>query len=276
MKMSNTPLISIITVNLNNIEGLKRTMNSVFGQTYKEFEYIVIDGGSKDGSAEYIESHNDAIDYWVSEPDSGIYNAMNKGIKAANGEYLLFLNSGDWLCDTNVLIFAAENLDSPGIIDVLYGNLIKVYPDRSEHLDRGINGKEISLQTFIDGNLNHQATFIGSHLFNIYGMYDENLKIVSDWKLFLIALGLNNSKVKYIDREISYYDMTGLSSNFSDRDSERGRVIENLISAPIYADYLKMKDYKDRLNSPRLKKFLKVDQKKIPRKLHSIILRLFS
>ena len=89
--------LSIITINYNNLEGLKRTVESVINQTSKEFEYIVIDGGSNDGSGAYIESKSEHIDYWVSEPDKGIYNAMNKGIAKASGEYLLFLNSGDHL-----------------------------------------------------------------------------------------------------------------------------------------------------------------------------------
>ncbi|MGB8703989.1 MAG: glycosyltransferase, partial [Gillisia sp.] len=101
--MPEKPLLSIITVNLNNLEGLKRTMQSVFEQTWQEFEYIVIDGGSSDGSKEYIEANSAKIDHWVSEPDKGIYNGMNKGIKVANGEYLLFLNSGDELSRRNIL-----------------------------------------------------------------------------------------------------------------------------------------------------------------------------
>jgi len=101
--MSKGPILSIITVNLNDVEGLKKTMTSVLEQTWQEFEYIVIDGGSTDGSKEYIESFSDKISVWVSEPDAGIYNGMNKGIKVANGEYLLFLNSGDHLFDNRVL-----------------------------------------------------------------------------------------------------------------------------------------------------------------------------
>jgi glycosyltransferase involved in cell wall biosynthesis len=91
------PKLSIITINYNNLEGLQRTVESVVNQTWQEFEYIVIDGGSTDGSADFIESQSETIDYWVSEPDKGIYNAMNKGIAKASGEYLLFLNSGDHL-----------------------------------------------------------------------------------------------------------------------------------------------------------------------------------
>lgn len=82
--------LSIITINYNNLEGLKKTVESVVNQTWQEFEYIVIDGGSTDGSATYLESQNDKITYWVSEPDKGIYSAMNKGIAKATGEYLLF------------------------------------------------------------------------------------------------------------------------------------------------------------------------------------------
>ena len=118
--MSEMPLISIITVNLNNLEGLKRTMTSVFEQTWQEYEYIIIDGGSTDGSKEYIESFSDKISVWVSEPDAGIYNGMNKGIKVANGEYLLFLNSGDHLFDNRVLDTNRKFLT---LYDLVYFNL---------------------------------------------------------------------------------------------------------------------------------------------------------
>ena len=97
------PKFSIITVNYNNLEGLKKTVESVKNQTYQKFEYIVIDGGSYDGSLEFIKDNESLLDYWVSEPDSGVYQAMNKGIEKATGEYLLFLNSGDHFCNTKVL-----------------------------------------------------------------------------------------------------------------------------------------------------------------------------
>lgn len=271
--MSNQPLVSIVTVNLNNLIGLRKTMASILGQTWKEFEYIIIDGGSTDGSREYIKSQSMELHYWVSEPDIGVYNAMNKGIARAKGTYLFFLNSGDWLINSSTL----ENIiPYLGETDVVYGNMIKVYPDGKKCLDKGVNGKAISLQTFVDYNLNHQATFIGKRLFSLYGFYDENLKIVSDWKFFLTALGLNNAKVRYVDVEISCFDMTGLSSDFKARDAERLKVIEELVPLPVYNDYLKMKEYEQILGSARVKKFLKTDQRRISRKLHSIIFRLFS
>ncbi len=271
--MPEQPLISIITVNLNDVEGLKRTMTSVFEQTFREFEYIIIDGGSTDGSKEYIERNKDKIDYWVSEKDSGIYNAMNKGIKAANGDYLLFLNSGDWLFENAVLDKVADKLSD---CDVLYGNMVKVFSDGKQHLDKGVNGREITFYTFATGNLNHQATFISKGLFVRYGLYDENIGIVADWNFFLIALGMNNSKVKYLDIEISFFDMTGISSDFKARNEERLKILREEIPFPIYADYLKLKEQEATLNSPRIKKFIETDNKKISRKLHSIIFRIFA
>ena len=112
--------LSIITINYNNLEGLKRTVESVVNQTWHEFEYIIIDGASNDGSAAYIESQSHHFDYWESEKDSGIYNAMNKGIKVATGEYLLFLNSGDHLFNDSVL---EQNHQYLKIYDLVYFDL---------------------------------------------------------------------------------------------------------------------------------------------------------
>ncbi len=272
--MQDKPLISIITVNLNDLEGLKRTMTSVFGQTFQEFEYVVIDGGSNDGSKKFIESYSNKIDYWVSEKDSGIYNAMNKGIKAATGEYLLFLNSGDWLFENAVLDKVADKLSG---CDVLYGNMVKVFSDGKQHLDKGVNGNEITFKTFVEGTLNHSSSLIKRDLFIKYGFYDENLKIVSDWKFFLITLGLNNAVIKYVDYSFSCFDMTGISNaNIELRNSERLKVLREEIPFPIYSDYLKLKEQEATLNSPRIKKFIETENKKISRKLHSIIFRIFA
>lgn len=248
-------------------------MESVFEQSWQEFEYIVIDGGSTDGSKEYIENNNEKIDFWISEPDKGIYNAMNRAIGVAKGEYLFFLNSGDWLYDKTILKTVTYNLIG---CDVLYGNMIKVFSNGKEVLDKGINGKEITFKTFAEGNLNHQATFITRELFKKYGPYDESFAIVADWKFFLFALGMNNSTVKYVDKTISYYDMNGLSSNFKKRDEERNYILENLIPKPIYSDYLILKDQEGILNAPRTKKFLETDRKGILRKIYSFIFRIFS
>ncbi|MDX1718751.1 MAG: glycosyltransferase family 2 protein [Salegentibacter mishustinae] len=272
--MAKAPLISIITVNLNNLEGLKKTMTSVFEQTWQEFEYIVIDGGSTDGSKEYIEQHTDKLNYWVSEQDKGIYNAMNKGILKAEGEYLLFLNSGDWLFDKKVLKIVQENIKN---VDVLYGNMVKIYADGREHLDKGVNGRTISLKTFIEGTLNHSASFINHRLFSKYGLYDEGLYIVSDWKFFLISLGLNESEVIYVDFPVSYFDMNGISNkNLKLRNEERELVINDVVALPVFSDYLKLKQLEEKITSHRYKKFAQTDEGGLSRKLHSLIFRIFS
>jgi len=267
------PLLSIITVNLNNLEGLKKTMASVFDQKFKNFEYIIIDGGSKDGSGSYIESHQKNLNYWVSEPDKGIYSGMNKGIKASTGEYLLFLNSGDYLNNEKVLKIAAENLDG---CDILYGNIMKVYKDGKVILDKGLNGKEITLKVFIEGTIYHCSAFINKKIFANYGYYDEKLKIVSDWKLFLIALGLNTSRVSYLDYTFSNFDMNGISnSNLKLQNQERNSVIDDVVALPIYKDYIKLREIENILNDTRLKNFIDTDSNKFSRKLHSIIFRIF-
>lgn len=272
--MTETPLISIITVNLNNLEGLKKTMDSVFKQTAGNFEYLIIDGGSADGSKEYIELNNNKIDFWISKKDKGIFNAMNQGIKVAKGEYLLFLNSGDWLYNENVLSMVAEKLNG---CDVLYGNMVKVFSDGKIILDKGVNGKDITLSVFIEETINHSSSFIHKRIFKIFGFYDESLKIVSDWKLFLIALGLNNSEVSYMDYPFSYFDMNGISNrNLKLRDSERKLVIQEEVPEPIYKDYLKLKEAKATLKASRVRKFLRTDEKGFSRKLYSIIFRIFS
>src|ERR1700749_5163063 len=114
------PLLSIITINYNDSEGLGTTINSVKHQNYRPIEFIIIDGGSTDGSKELIEKNISIVDHWVSEKDEGIYHAMNKGIQKAKGEYLLFLNSGDYLNDSNTLaILIADHHNE----DIIYGDI---------------------------------------------------------------------------------------------------------------------------------------------------------
>lgn len=206
------PKLSIITINHNNLKGLKRTVESVVNQTWQEFEFVVIDGGSTDGSAAYIESQSEYIDYWVSEPDTGIYNAMNKGIVKATGKYLLFLNSGDHLYSNEVL---EQNHKSLNLYDIVYFNLlvvdrktnfVKTYPDT------------LSFSYFVVDTLPHQATFIRATLFNKIGLYDESLVIVSDWKFFIESICTFNSSYLRIDRLLSTFYFDGISSDFKNRE----------------------------------------------------------
>jgi glycosyltransferase involved in cell wall biosynthesis len=124
------PKLSIITINYNDVLGLKRTLESVTGQIYSNFEYIVINGGSTDGSKELLEKYTDKISYWVSEPDQGIYHAMNKGIEKASGEYLLFMNSGDLFYNSGILKEVVDHISKYDLIyfDILIRDGNKEYP----------------------------------------------------------------------------------------------------------------------------------------------------
>ncbi|WP_367757377.1 glycosyltransferase family 2 protein [Flavobacterium sp. WC2430] len=215
--------ISIITINYNNLAGLKRTVESVLNQTCKEFEYIVIDGGSTDGSTAYIKSQSGYIHYWLSEPDNGIYNAMNKGILKATGEYLLFLNSGDHLISDTIL---EQNFKLITVQDIIYFNLnvidnnkvlLKKYPD------------QLSFSYFSKDTLPHPATFIKASLFRKIGMYDESLKIVSDWKFFVESICKFNCSYLRINETLSIFHFDGLSSDPQNKDlifEEKQRILK--------------------------------------------------
>lgn len=201
--------LSIITINLNNREGLKKTIESVFAQTFKDFEYIVIDGGSTDGSRELIEQNADRFAYWVREPDSGIYNAMNKGIVKAKGEYVLMLNSGDWLANENVLESMVPHLDGT---DIVQGNLL-ISQDGEWLKISGYGRSDLTFRDAYNGVFLHQASFIRKALHDQYGLYDETWRIAGDTAFFLKTLGFGDATFKYVDVTVSYAEPWGLSSN---------------------------------------------------------------
>lgn len=225
------PKLSIITINRNNAEGLRKTIESVVSQTYTDFEYIVIDGASTDESVDIIKEYTDKINYWVSEPDKGIYNAMNKGILKANGEYLLFLNSGDWLVDEILnKIFSLGYSE-----DIIYGNCILDFNDGSIEIDKRCTKNKLTFWDFYNNTLHHQASFIKRHLFNSLGLYSENYKIVSDLDFFIKAIIYNNTSYKYIDVEVSHYDPYGVSLN---HQNERNELLNKLLPKLVLDDYI--------------------------------------
>jgi glycosyltransferase involved in cell wall biosynthesis len=233
--------LSIITVNYNDRDGLKKTIESVVSQTFQDYEYIVIDGGSTDGSAEVIKQYADKITYWVSEPDKGIYDAMNKGIRQAKGEYCQFLNSGDYLySDTVLTTVFQEKYDE----DIVTGNVIEKYKHKTvlrkgRAYIREQEGKSLTLFDLVCGTISHPTTFIRKKLFDQYGLYNENYKIVSDWAFFLETVGLGGIKVKYIDVNIAYFDMYGISNRDSNLEkNERIAVLKNLLPPTIFDDYI--------------------------------------
>ncbi|XCF07735.1 glycosyltransferase family 2 protein [Tamlana crocina] len=229
-------LVSIITVNYNDKLGLERTLKSVQGQTYTNFEHIVIDGGSNDGSKAILEENKNQFSYWVSESDRGIYHAMNKGIIKAKGEYLFFLNSGDDFVENRALQNIAEALTGE---DIVYFNINKI--DGSSVNVEKVPSK-LSFSYLYHDLPPHQSTFIKRELFQDYGYYDENLKIVSDWKFLIIALLKHNATYKHVDKVFTNFYLGGISSNsesMARMDAERKVVLEQ--EFPILMNDLKYK-----------------------------------
>lgn len=301
--------LSIVTINYNNAEGLRKTLASVASQTYRGIEHIVIDGASTDESVEVIKDYvNQCVMYdvlWVSEKDNGIYHAMNKGIEIALGrrivnsfnrselvedknksieialdrrvvdsnhqspitndksmkspcDYIQILNSGDILAADDVTESMLAVLDSlnanrsslnEDAVGILYGNMLRDYgrlgkgKDKSEEIR--VKGEKIiaervewTMDDFIKGTVNHDPTYIHRSLYEKYGLYDENLKICSDWKWFVNAVVFGGEQLYYIPIDVTIFDTTGISeTNLAFREQERHTEIEKMLPAAILKDY---------------------------------------
>lgn len=250
--------LSIITINYNNAIGLKRTIESVISQDCSGIEYIVIDGGSSDTSKDIIEEYSSHITYWISKPDNGVYNAMNKGIKHANGEYLLFLNSGDTLLKDAGLTGIIDKLTGE---DIIYYNLeicdttnnnkfIKFYPDY------------IDFKYLIEDGLPHMGTFIKRNALIDYGGYSEQMRIASDWAFFIDAICLNNASYKHIDDCFSTFYLDGMSSDSQNRHiltDERNNHIATIypLYQSLYNDWIEKKQELYKLKTSVSVRFLK-------------------
>ena len=224
---------SIITVNYNNREGLIKTIESVINQSYTDYEYIIIDGGSIDGSVEVIKEYSDYITYWVSESDKGVYNAMNKGISKAKGTYVNFMNSGDTFYSHNTLEKVSTHMDES---DFVVGKDYNQDPDTGEVFTT-ILPTRISMAALYMWTLPHQSAFIRRALFN-ESPYDETLHIVADWKFYLDKIVYEGKTVQLLDMTICNREQEGMSiSQASKTVEERHRVLSTLLPPGIYKDY---------------------------------------
>ena len=221
-KLEHRYKLTIITVNLDNKEGLSKTFASIANQSSQDFEYIVVDGASTDGSVDLIKQTT-FVDRWISEKDSGVYEAMNKAIKLASGEYLLFLNSGDRLFNDTVLENTLPKLTGEAII---YGNLQQAWDDRTHiHYFPAV----LTFGHFIKETIGHLSTFIRRDLFETYGVYDTEYRIVADWAFFTRVIVKENVSVKQIPDVVGIFDMNGMSSipaNFDRINDERRQFLE--------------------------------------------------
>lgn len=222
--------ISIITVNYNNVKGLEKTFKSVLEQSYDDYEFVVVDGGSNDGSKHFIEREIPKFKkiLWVSEKDSGIYNAMNKGTRMSNGDFCLFMNSGDCFYDKNSLKKSLQYLKDG--VDIASG-AVKT-DDFSKDAPKE---SELSLSFFVKDSLNHQSTFIRRQLLLDYP-YDERRKIVADSEFFCQALILHDASYIRIPFKVSYCESGGVSRNVLESVNERYVAIKSLLPNRMNSD----------------------------------------
>ena len=230
--------LSIITINYNNAAGLQRTLESVAKQTYNEIEHIIVDGASTDDSVELIKAYASQSNrnvVWSSESDKGIYHAINKGIAKATGEYVQILNSGDILAAPDVTQRMMTVVASKP--EIAYGNMTKKDFTTGRII---LKSGEIdcSMRTFYKGTLNHDCCYIRRDLFERFGMYDESLHIVSDWKWFVNAIVFSGVQPVYADIDETVFDASGISeTNLALREQERRDELSKMLPAAVLRDY---------------------------------------
>ena len=229
------PLVSIITINRNNACGLRATLTSIGGQTYRDYEQVVVDGNSTDNSCEVLRDPSLKVDQWVSEPDTGVYDAQNKGVRMASGRFLLFLNSGDHFIDSGSLERAVANLDSSDLqaFDIVVRGFNSEGNNGADIVKRA--PQKLSFLFFVTDTLPHQSTFIRRDLFEKHGYYDTKLTIVADWKAFMIWACRHNCSYRHHPIPLSVFYGDGLSSRLG---SVLGAEREHVLAAefPAFLD----------------------------------------
>ena len=224
--MKDIQKVSIITVCLNCSMHIRKAIESVISQTYPLIEYVIIDGASTDGTVEIIEKYRDRIAHFISEPDTGLYNAMNKGIGAATGDILFFLNADDYFADENVVADVADVFSKSPDIDIVFGNQIFGFGGRSAIKKQSF---KISRRQLAGMTIQHQTIFAKKRVFELTGYFSEGYKIVSDYDWIIRAFLVRKCKYLYIDREISVMSTNGKSwvTNF---EKERVRAMKKYFS----------------------------------------------
>ncbi|TYP00049.1 glycosyltransferase involved in cell wall biosynthesis [Geothermobacter ehrlichii] len=209
---------SIITVSLNEEESIRRTCESICSQEFDDYEWIVIDGGSTDRTLDILNEYGHKISHMSSEPDDGIYDAMNKGVERASGDYLVFMNAGDSFYDTRALGLVSEAPEK----DILYGDFMCVAVDGRSFVKKF---PDVLPKDFLVGNmLPHQASFFKRDLFARYGGYDTSYRIAGDYELFVRFLYANGASSWHVPHVVAVFGTDGISS---DRAYKKLRRIEN-------------------------------------------------
>lgn len=253
--------LSIITINYNNASGLRKTLASVASQTYCDIEHVIVDAASTDGSVDVIRDYESAnrssvhplTIVWSSKKDKGIYNGMNIGIQRATGDYIQILNSGDLLAAPDVterMMAALDSLNTKrstlneDAISILYGNMLKSY-DVKTIINRDTCGGDMytpeSFLYFYKGTLNHDCAYIRRDLFEKYGLYNEQMKICSDWEWYVRAIVIGGEKPVYTNIDVTIFDMNGVSESYGKNADiikrERREYLESILPPAVMHDY---------------------------------------
>jgi glycosyltransferase involved in cell wall biosynthesis len=217
LQSSAKPMISVATVVLDAARCIDRCVDSVLGQTYEKFEYLVIDGGSTDGTLEILARYRDRIDHLVSEPDRGLYHAMNKAIRAATGDFLYFLNSDDTFCDEAVVADVAAVIEQHPSVDLVYGDVLY---RSSTRLVRKPQVPVLNRESLCRKGFCHQALFARRQTLQRTGGFSEAYRIVADgdWLARALAAGATS---RHIDRDIAIFALDGLSGTSNWREEKR-------------------------------------------------------
>ena len=225
--------LSIITI-CKNEPNLRRTLDSINNQTFKDFEWIVIDGKSDSKIIKIFNEYRDRINFFTSEVDRGIYNAYNKAIKKAHGEYVCFMNAGDVFYDDMVLenVFCRKQT-----ADILYGNT-NIIKGKKSYIEEAPD--TIDKYFFMYGTINHQSCFIKTSLFKKYGLYNESYKIASDFEKFIV-FAKHNVCFKKLNLVIATYYKNGISSNKSKTHREFEKIKHSLFSVNEFDEFGKRK-----------------------------------
>lgn len=229
------PSATIITICRNEARLLRATMESVLSQTFRDFEYIVIDGASTDGTADIVRGYADRLAWWVSEKDAGIYAAMNKGICKARGEYILFLNGGDSLAAPDILerTFALRRDE-----DILYGDIYKNESESGHRYLCSLSGYMMTPFFLFSHTLPHQGSFIKKRLFDDYGLYDEGYRLLGDYEFFKRSIIQHHATSYYLGFPISFFDLGGVSTRADHKAIQRWEARKARISTYGLGRYL--------------------------------------
>lgn len=232
--------ISIITVVFNNEKTIKDAMNSVFEQSYKNVEYVIIDGNSKDNTVNIINKHQEKLGYFVSEKDEGLYDAMNKGIQASTGEIIGILNSDDLYQDTEVIANVVEQFKIDSELDILYGDLVYVKSDNTNKVVRNWKSKSYYNRFFENANVPpHPSLFVRREVYKEVGLFDLRYKLAADYELMLRMFKKHDFKSKYINRLIVKMRLGGATNqSFSNIINQNKEILkawnDNNLKAPFY------------------------------------------